>query len=159
MNRTARVFLAVFIPAAVLLLVWLAARQAAGTRSSGFGQAVHAALTNPVEFARTRVTGGVGLMLRMEPGTGRPVVQGVGAGCPAEAAGLRVGDVILEVNGQDTSTQSLRQVVETMRGFTGARVVVTVSRTGVTNVSFVIRRTSWNTLTNTTYGQSPGTHK
>src|SRR5271157_53344 len=105
MNRTVRLFLAVLVTGTVLLTAWFAARQAAreGTRSSSFGHAMHSALTNPVEFAKSRVTGGVGLMLRMDPGTALPIIQGVGAGCPAEAAGLRGGDVILQVNGQNTS--------------------------------------------------------
>jgi carboxyl-terminal processing protease len=112
-----------------------------------------------VEFAKNRVTGGVGVMLRVEPGTGLPMVQGVGVGSPAEAAGLHVGDVIMEVNGQAITNQSLRQVVEAFRGFTGGKVDVTVKRAGATNLTFVIRRTSWNTLLKTTLNQTPGTNK
>jgi C-terminal processing protease CtpA/Prc len=160
MNRTVRLSLAVFILAAVLLTVWMAQRLTRGrTPSSSFGHAVQSALTNPVEFAKSRVTGGVGVILRVEPGTRMPVVQGVGVGSPAEAAGLHVGDVILEVNGLTTTNQSLRQVVETFRGFTGGKVDVTVKRAGATNLAFVIRRTSWNTLLKTTYDQGPSTNK
>ena len=160
MNRTARVVAAVLVAAAVLLAVWMA-ECAAQKRapSSSFGHAVQSALTNPVEFAKNRVTGGVGVMLRVEPGTGLPMIQGIGVGSPAEAAGLHVGDVIMKVNGQAITNQSLRQVVEAFRGFTGGKVDVTVKRAGATNLTFVIRRTSWNTLLKTTFDQRPGTNK
>jgi C-terminal processing protease CtpA/Prc len=160
MNRTARLSVAVLILAIVLLTVWMVRRLARERApSSSFGHAVQSALTNPVEFAKNRVTGGVGLLLVVEPGTGRPMVQGVGVGSPAEAAGLHVGDVIMEVNRQAITNQSLRQVVETFRGFTGGKVDVTVRRAGITNLSFVIRRASWNTLLKTTFAQRPGTNK
>ena len=87
------------------------------------------------------------------------MVQGVGVGSPAEAAGLHVGDVILEVNGQATTSHSLRQVVDTFRGFVGGSVDVTVRRAGVTNLAFVIRRTSWNTLLKTSFDQRSSTNK
>ena len=160
MNRAARLSLAVVIVAVVVLTVWMAQRIAQKrTLSSSLGHTVQSALTNPVEFAKNRFTGGVGLMLRLEQGSGLPVVQGVGVGSPAEAAGLHVGDVILEVNGQATTSHSLRQVVDTFRGFVGGSVDVTVRRAGVTNLAFVIRRTSWNTLLKTSFDQRSSTNK
>jgi C-terminal processing protease CtpA/Prc len=160
MNRTVRLSLVVLVVAAVISTLWMAQRIARKRApSSSLGHALQSALTNPVEFAKNRVTGGVGLMLRAGPATGPPVVQGLGVGSPAEAAGLHVGDVILEVNGQSTTTQSLRQVVDTFRGFVGNSVDVKVRRAGVTNMAFVIRRTSWNTLLKTTFDQGASTNK
>jgi C-terminal processing protease CtpA/Prc len=160
MRRILQLSIAVLAIALVLIAVWMARRLAQESKpSSSFGQSVQSAVSNPVEFARNRITGGVGLMLRVDSSTGLPVTQGVGVGSPAEAAGLRVGDVILEVNGQATSTQSLSQVVNTFRGFIANSVDVKVRRAGSTNLGFVIRRVPMNTLLKTPFDQGAATNK
>jgi C-terminal processing protease CtpA/Prc len=160
MNRAFRLFIAVLVVAAALLTFWMARRLAReSTPSSSFGQSVQSAVSNPVEFAKNRITGGVGLMLRMDPAAGLPVVQGVGVGLPAEAAGLHAGDVILEVNGRSTTNMLLAQVVDIFRGFVANSVEVKVRRAGVTNLSFVIRRASMNSLLKTPFNQGAVTNK
>jgi carboxyl-terminal processing protease len=105
-----------------------------------------------VEFAKKEFTGGVGVMMRMDQTTGLPRVQGVSVGSPADKAGLQSGDLILEVNGVATSGQSLKQVVESIRGFRGGEVSLKIQRVGATNsVECFLRRTSWNNLTNASF--------
>ena len=126
--------------------------------SSPFAGPLQAVLTNAVQSTKNHITGGVGVILRMDSASGLPIIQGVGVGSPAEAAGLRVGDLITQLNGSATAGQPLRQIVETFRGFTLASVSVTVRRAGITNLTFVIGRTSWNSLLNTKYNQVPSTN-
>ncbi|HEX3718635.1 MAG TPA: hypothetical protein VH595_11765 [Verrucomicrobiae bacterium] len=48
--------------------------------------------------------------------------------------------------GVTTRGESLSQAVENIRGFTAGAVTLTIQRAGSTNLQFVIRRTSWNSL-------------
>jgi len=91
------------------------------------------------------MTGGVGAVLTLN-GNGFPCVQTVLMGSPAEMAGLRAGDVITEVNDAPIVRQDLKKAVESIRGFTGGHVKVTVQRGGSTNLTFVIQRSSWDGL-------------
>ena len=50
---------------------------------------------------------------------------------PAEAAGLRGGDAILQVNGEDTASLTLEEAVGKIRGPAGTEVVLTVFRKGL----------------------------
>lgn len=50
------------------------------------------------------------------------------SGFPAEAAGLRSRDVILQVDGQSIAGQSITEVVQKIRGPVGTEVVLTVAR-------------------------------
>src|SRR5581483_9993115 len=59
-------------------------------------------LAAPIDYVRSRVTGGVGVMLSADPTVGLPRVQGVVPGSPAEKAGLLSGDYILQINDQPT---------------------------------------------------------
>ena len=104
------------------------------------------AVTGPVAFAKSRFTGGIGAIMLIDPKTGVPVIHQVMAGSPAEAAGLHDGDVVLKVNGIATSGQKLAQVVDSIRGFTGGGVTLTIQRTGSTNLEFVLHRSSWKHL-------------
>jgi carboxyl-terminal processing protease len=63
------------------------------------------------------------------------------AGTPAATAGLRPGDVIAEVNGQDISSLSLDAVVALIRGKAGTQVKLTVVRPGTsTPINLTITR-------------------
>jgi len=155
MNRNIRILVATSIVAVLALGFWLLHRyQQGSTSGAGVGNIVESALTNPVEFAKNHVTGGVGVILRMDSASGLPIVQGVGVGSPAQAAGLQVGDIVTDLNGLATTGQNLNQVVEAFRGITGGAVTVTVKRIGTTNVTCVIRRTSWNNLRKTPFNQT-----
>ncbi|MCS7083434.1 MAG: S41 family peptidase [Aquificaceae bacterium] len=72
--------------------------------------------------------GGVGIELGMEKS--RPVVISPIEGTPAFKAGVRSGDVILEVDGEDTSNMTISDVVKRIRGKPGTKVTLTILRKG-----------------------------
>jgi len=73
--------------------------------------------------------GGVGIEIGMEKG--RPVVISPIEGTPAFRAGIKPGDVILEINGEDTSNMSLIDVVQRIRGKVGTKVQLNIYRKGM----------------------------
>ncbi len=73
--------------------------------------------------------GGVGIEIGMEKG--RPVVISPIEGTPAFKAGIKPGDVILEIDGEDTSNMSLIDVVQRIRGKVGTKVQLTIQRKGM----------------------------
>jgi Periplasmic protease len=73
--------------------------------------------------------GGVGIEIGMEKG--RPIVISPIEGTPAFRAGIKPGDVILEINGEDTSNMSLTDVVQRIRGKVGTKVQLTIYRKGM----------------------------
>jgi carboxyl-terminal processing protease len=82
----------------------------------------------------------------MDVSSGLPKVVAVLRGSPAESAGLRAGDLILNVDEQATAGQSLAQVTEEIRGLTLGPVTLTVQRPGSTNLVITMSRSSWNSL-------------
>jgi carboxyl-terminal processing protease len=72
--------------------------------------------------------GGVGIEISMEKG--RPVVVAPIEGTPAYRAGIRSGDIIIEINGEDTSNMMLTDVVQKIRGKPGTKVNLTIIRKG-----------------------------
>lgn len=81
---------------------------------------------------------GIGLELRAEPAI--TVVRAIPGG-PADAAGMLAGDVILAVDGTDTTLMELSDTVGLIRGPAGTPVVLTVQRPGVTApLDITIRR-------------------
>jgi S1-C subfamily serine protease len=105
----------------------------------------HEFTTDPIRFATNRFTGGIGVALGMDPGSGLPYVIGVITGTPAEQAGLKKGDIILKINDKSTQGRSLLQVVEQVRGFSLGTLHFQVGRDG-TNFNCIVKRTSWNDL-------------
>lgn len=73
--------------------------------------------------------GGVGIEIGMEKG--RPIVISPIEGTPAFRAGIKPGDVILEIDGEDTSNMSLIDVVQRIRGKVGTKVQLTIQRKGM----------------------------
>jgi C-terminal processing protease CtpA/Prc len=114
-------------------------------------QTLKTAVTNPVEFAKSRVTGGIGVNLTTDPASALPLIAAVGAGSPADRAGLRAGDLITKVDGLATTNLPPPQLADAIRGFTGGRVTLTILRDGTTNIERVIERSSWNTLRRLSY--------
>jgi carboxyl-terminal processing protease len=96
--------------------------------------------------------GGVGIEIGMEKG--RPVVISPIEGTPAFRAGIKPGDVILEINGEDTSNMSLMDVVQRIRGKVGTKVELTIYRKGMEKPMKIeleralikIERVRWTTL-------------
>lgn len=73
--------------------------------------------------------GGVGIEIGMEKG--RPIVISPIEGTPAFRAGIRSGDIIVEINGEDTSNMTLMDVVRRIRGKPGTKVTLTIMRKGL----------------------------
>ena len=69
---------------------------------------------------------GVGVTLAVGAQRGPPVVREVLPGSPAEAAGMRVGDTILAVEGNSTSSMTLNESTQAIRGPNGTRVQLTI---------------------------------
>ncbi len=74
--------------------------------------------------------GGVGAMLRKPDDSDMTIVVHVFKDGPASAAGLRTGDRIAAVDGENVTDVSIRQVVDLIRGVEGTEVVLTVLRAG-----------------------------
>ena len=70
--------------------------------------------------------GGIGIEISIDKG--RPVVVAPIEGTPAYKAGLKAGDVIVEINGEDTYGMSITDVVKKIRGKPGTYVELTIYR-------------------------------
>lgn len=81
----------------------------------------------------TRNTGGryAGVGMQIEDQNGVVTVSTVFPNTPAERAGIRVGDRIVQVDSQSTRGWSISKVSETITGTPGTRVKVTFGRPGV----------------------------
>ena len=72
---------------------------------------------------------GVGIEVSEQDG-GRIVVVAPIEGSPADRAGVRTGDVLLEVDGRPVVPGSLDETIARMRGFAGSRVGIVIDRAG-----------------------------
>jgi carboxyl-terminal processing protease len=72
---------------------------------------------------------GIGARMTLQHGR-VPTVAGIVPGSPAEKAGLRAGDVFLEVDGKDVTEMALDRIVSLVRGPAGTPVRLQVSRDG-----------------------------
>jgi carboxyl-terminal processing protease len=70
--------------------------------------------------------GGIGIEISIEKG--RPIVVAPIEGTPAYKAGLKAGDIIVEINGEDTYGMSILDVVKKIRGKPGTEVELTIYR-------------------------------
>jgi carboxyl-terminal processing protease len=81
---------------------------------------------------------GIGVIVDQRSGT--PIVVSVIDGSPAQAAGLKPGDMILAVDGQPVDRLTVEQVVNAIRGPAGTKVTLTIrhaSATGTTDIAIV----------------------
>jgi len=95
------------------------------------GDEGHTVFLTPEEVARhqTDVSGvysGIGARIGMEDGL--PVIVAPFDGSPAQAAGVKAGDIIIEVDDEDVTSWPLNDVVENIRGEKGTQVELTVLR-------------------------------
>jgi len=146
----------IFAFTAVAVFALWATRASSARRAdrASIKDTIQSAITNPANFAKTHFTGGIGAMLTTDRATGVPLIYGVRVGSPAEKAGLRKGDLIIEVNGVATSGRTVAQNIESIKGFAAGRVTLTVQRTGSTNLQCVIRRNSWKRLSGLSYNSN-----
>ncbi len=99
---------------------------------------------------------GIGALLEMKDG--RPTIVAPFDGSPAQKAGVKPGDVILQVDGKDVSGQSLTQIVSQVSGPAGTQVTLTLQdpNTGntrdvtITRAKIQIHNVTWHMLPGTT---------
>ncbi|THF80747.1 S41 family peptidase [Cohnella fermenti] len=72
-----------------------------------------------------------GIGARLDLIEGAVVIEKVIKGMPAERAGLRVGDILLSVNGESLESLSLSETIAKIRGPKGTKAKLTVKRIGV----------------------------
>ncbi len=95
----------------------------------------HSNFLDPKEFAGLREEQhgsyyGIGMMIGQQPRTGKPIVVHPFAGTPAYKAGIRPGDMLLEVNDKRVDNLNTSQVAEMLKGPKGTKVQVVVNREG-----------------------------
>jgi carboxyl-terminal processing protease len=94
----------------------------------------HSNFFDPKEYSRLREDqsghyGGTGMIVGARGN--KTVVQYPFAGSPAFKAGMRPGDVILEVNDKKTDSLSMAEVADLLKGPRGTKVQVVVAREGL----------------------------
>jgi carboxyl-terminal processing protease len=85
------------------------------------------------EISRRDMTGsfeGIGALVRMNDANQLQIVRPM-EGQPAEAAGIKAGDVVLAVDGTSIRGMGLYEAIALIRGPQGTRVILTVQRAGI----------------------------
>ena len=125
------------------------------------GDTGHSTFLTPQEYAAFEASlsdtlAGIGVML--SDNAGAFTVTKVLTGSPAEAAGVKAGDVITAVDGTTTTGMSMDVLTTKIRGTAGTKVTITVIHTGSTTpVSISITRANI-TVPLVEWGMVPGTH-
>jgi carboxyl-terminal processing protease len=96
----------------------------------------HSNFFDPKEFAGLKEEQhgkyyGVGMQIGPQPRTGKVMVIAPFGGTPAYKAGLRPGDVLLEVNDKRVDNLSVSDVADLLRGPKGTKVQIVASREGM----------------------------
>ena len=97
----------------------------------------HSNFFDPKEFAGLReeqhgMYYGIGMLIGAQPRTGKPMVIHPFGGTPAYKAGIRPGDMLLEVNDKRVDTLTTTEVAEMLKGPRNTKVQVIVNREGST---------------------------
>jgi carboxyl-terminal processing protease len=95
----------------------------------------HSNFFDPKEFAGLReeqhgMYFGIGMLIGAQPRTGKPMVVHPFGGTPAYRAGIRPGDMLMEVNDKRVDTLSTSEIAEMLKGPKGTKVQVKVTREG-----------------------------
>jgi carboxyl-terminal processing protease len=95
----------------------------------------HSNFFDPKDFAGLREEQhgkyyGVGMTIGPQPRTGKTMVIHPFGGSPAYKAGIRPGDVLVEVNDKRVDTATSTEIADMLRGPKGTQVQVVVSREG-----------------------------
>ncbi len=96
----------------------------------------HSNFFDPKDFAGLREEQhgryfGVGMTIGPQPRTGKTIVIHPFGGTPAYRAGIRPGDVLMEVNDKRVDTLTSTEIADMLRGPKGTKVQVVVNREGV----------------------------
>ena len=96
----------------------------------------HSNFFDPKDFAGLREEQhgryfGVGMTIGPQPRTGKTIVIHPFGGTPAYRAGIRPGDVLIEVNDKRVDTLTSTEIADMLRGPKGTKVQVVVNREGV----------------------------
>jgi carboxyl-terminal processing protease len=127
---------------------------------TALGDEGHTRFLTPEEMKEqtTNISGkffGIGAHVGVE--NGLPVIVAPFEGSPADKAGVKAGDIILEVNGEDVTTLPLNEVVDRIRGEEGTEVTIAVFRPDTTeSLEFKIIRAEIN-IPAATWIMVPGT--
>ncbi|MBX3011077.1 MAG: S41 family peptidase [Caldilineaceae bacterium] len=97
------------------------------------GDEGHTTFLSPAELERQRSSmagsfSGIGAQLGVKDGL--PMIVAPIDDSPASEAGIRAGDIILTVDGEDVTSLSLDAIVDRVRGPSGTEVVLTLYREG-----------------------------
>lgn len=85
--------------------------------------------------------GGIGIVVEADPDTSRLTVLSPLVGTPAYKAGLKSGDIILEIDGQDTKDMPVAESARLIRGKIGTLVKLQIQHAGVAEpVSYELSR-------------------
>jgi carboxyl-terminal processing protease len=95
----------------------------------------HSNFFDPKEFSSLReeqhgMYYGIGMLIGAQPRTGKPMVVHPFGGTPAYRAGIRPGDMLVEVSDKRVDTLSTSEIAEMLKGPRGTKVQVKVSREG-----------------------------
>jgi carboxyl-terminal processing protease len=95
----------------------------------------HSNFFDPKEFAGLReeqhgMYYGIGMLIGAQPRTGKPMVVHPFGGTPAYRAGIRPGDMLVEVDDKRVDTLSTSEIAEMLKGRKGTKVQVKVTREG-----------------------------
>ncbi|MDO5133021.1 MAG: S41 family peptidase, partial [Eubacteriales bacterium] len=89
---------------------------------------------------------GIGAYIGLDSTNNVPTFTGIMPGTPAEKAGLKVGDIICEVDGTDTLSMSTAEVAKRVKGEEGTQVEIKVQRDGE-YMTFTVTRATINVPT------------
>ncbi len=120
-------------------------------------------MTPKMVQAQTNFTNGTfeGIGAEVESKNGHIVIVAPIDGSPAQKAGLKPGDVILKVNGEDVSGQDVSTVVEKIVGPSGTQVTITVQDPDtqqtrditITRAKIKYKNVTWSIVPGTTIAQ------
>ena len=103
----------------------------------------HSAYLDPATYKKLKehsegTFGGIGVVMGFDDSEVK--VISVMEGTPGAAAGLKAGDRILRVDGEDTKEMEPELVAASIRGEPGSKVVLTIARAGEANRDYAITR-------------------
>ncbi|MGE3313645.1 MAG: S41 family peptidase [Planctomycetaceae bacterium] len=81
--------------------------------------------------------GGIGIQVQIDPQLKRPIVMTPLPGTPAYKAGVKAGDIIMEIEGKSTEDFKIEQVVKLLKGKPGEEVTIGITHSGLNNVEKV----------------------